>query len=148
LVPAGRLGAHEPTEPDWADIRRALALLRAISPFDVGQAAVVADNQVLAVEGPEGTDAMLAPGAEMRRIWGLGPAVGRAALGKAAKVGENLRLALPTIGPHTVEAAAAAHLGGIAVVADTTIAAEASKIVAAADHAKLFVVGVKADQAA
>ena len=47
------------SERDQADIARALALIAALGPFDVGQAAVVADNHVLAVEAAEGTDNML-----------------------------------------------------------------------------------------
>ena len=58
--------ARQPSERDRADIARGLALLRAIGPFDVGQAVVVSDNHVLAVEAAEGTDRMLARLAELR----------------------------------------------------------------------------------
>ena len=46
--------------------RARLALLHAMGPYDVGQAAVVALNHVLAVEAAEGTDGMLARVAELR----------------------------------------------------------------------------------
>jgi DUF1009 family protein len=147
LMPEGPLGAFAPAEPDCADIERGLALLRANSPFDIGQAVVVANNQVLAVEGPEGTDAMLARVGELRRTGRIRTPAERGVLVKAAKVGQNLRLDLPTIGPQTVEGASAARLAGIAVMAGTTIAAEAANIAAAADRAKLFVVGIRPDEA-
>src|SRR5262249_37930249 len=67
LAPLGRVGHCAPTPRDAADITRALALLAAIGPFDVGQAAVVADGRVLAVEAAEGTDHMLAHLIDMRR---------------------------------------------------------------------------------
>lgn len=147
-MPAGPLGSRTPAERDQADIRRGLALLNATSPFDIGQAVVVAENQVLAVEGPEGTDAALARVAELRRNGRIRSLMGTGVLIKAAKLGQDHRIDLPTIGPQTVEGAAAAGLAGIAVVAGTTMIAEPERIASAADRAKLFVVGVDSGQPA
>ena len=58
---------RELSEAERADISRGVELLRATAPFDIGQAVVVANNHVLAVEGPEGTDQMLYRIAELRR---------------------------------------------------------------------------------
>ena len=80
---------------------------RATSPFDIGQAVVVANNQVLAVEGPEGTDQMLARVAELRRNGRIRTPAGVGVLVKAAKIGQDHRIDLPAIGPPTVEGAAA-----------------------------------------
>src|SRR5262249_12562954 len=66
LVPEGTLGHVGPSERDRADIALGVDYLRAAAPFDVGQAVVVANKHVLAVEAAEGTDAMLARVAEMR----------------------------------------------------------------------------------
>ena len=44
FVPEGALGRHRPSERDQADIAHALKLIGALGPFDVGQAAVVADR--------------------------------------------------------------------------------------------------------
>ena len=94
-------------ERDRADIARALALLHAIGPFDVGQAAVVAGNHVLAVEAAEGTDGMLARIAELRARGRIATPAGAGVLVKAPKPGQDRRVDLPTIGPRTVEEAAA-----------------------------------------
>jgi DUF1009 family protein len=145
LMPRGALCIRSPSARDWSDVTRGLELLRATSSFDIGQAAVVADNQVLAVEGPEGTDQMLARVAQLRRNGRVQSAAGTGVLVKAPKVGQDLRVDLPSIGPQTVDGAAAAGLAGIAVVAGTTIIAEPDRIAAAADHAEIFVVGVNAD---
>jgi DUF1009 family protein len=145
LMSRGVVGTREPNERDRADIVRAIALLNATSPFDIGQAVVVADNQVLAVEGPEGTDQMLARVAELRRNGRIRTVAGRGVVVKAVKIGQDLRIDLPSIGPQTVEAAAAADLAGVAVVAGTTIVAEPQLIAAAADRARIFVAGVEAD---
>jgi UDP-2,3-diacylglucosamine hydrolase len=146
LMPEGALGRARPSERDQADIATGLALLDATSAFDIGQAAVVAGERVLAVEAAEGTDHMLARLSELRRngrIAGSRPGV----LVKAAKRGQDRRIDLPSIGPQTVAGAARAGLAGIAVVAGSTIIAEPGRIVAAADADKLFVVGVRTQTA-
>jgi DUF1009 family protein len=143
LVPEGSLGRRKPTERDRADIARGLALLDAIGEFDVGQAAIVADNHVLAVEAAEGTDRMLARVAELRSR-GIGAAGG--VLIKAPKPGQDRRFDLPSIGPQTVEGAARAGLAGIAVIAGGAIIAEPQRVAAAADRHNVFVAGVRADE--
>jgi len=148
LMPPGVVGAQTPSGRDWADVTRGVALLRATSPFDIGQAAVVANNQVLALEGPEGTDQMLARVADLRRAGRIQSSLGAGVLVKATKVGQNPRLDPPSIGPQTVEGTAAAGLAGIAVIAGTTIVAEPERIAAIADRAKIFIVGVNPDGSA
>jgi DUF1009 family protein len=145
LMPEGPIGARTPNARDRADIARGLALLAATSPFDIGQAVVVGDNQVLAVEGPEGTDRMLARVAELRSDQRIRTPANVGVLVKASKIGQDTRLDLPTIGPGTVEGAVNARLAGIALVAGTSVVAELSTVAAAADRAKIFVVGVSAD---
>jgi DUF1009 family protein len=145
LMSHGLIGTHEPSVRDRADIAHAIALLNATSPFDIGQAVVVAENQVLAVEGPEGTDQMLARVAELRRNGRVRSATGTGVLVKAAKIGQDHRIDLPSIGPQSVEMARAAGLAGLAVVAGSTIVAEPERISAVADRAKIFVAGVDAD---
>jgi DUF1009 family protein len=145
LMPEGALGRERPNDRDRADIAKGLALLSAASPFDVGQAVVVADARVLAIEAAEGTDRMLARVAELRQSGRI--ASGRGVLVKAAKRNQDRRLDLPSIGPQTVESAARAGLAGIAVVAGGTIVAEPTRIGATADRAGLFVLGVR-EQAA
>ena len=144
-MPHGLLGRHAPSDRDRADIVRGLALLSATSPFDIGQAVVVADNHVLAVEGPEGTDQTIARVAELRRNGRIHSPAGTGVLIKAPKVGQDDRIDLPAIGPPTVDACAAAGLAGIAVVAGSTLVAEPARIAAAADRAGMFVIGVDAD---
>ena len=141
-MPLGPLGSRVPNERDRADIALGLALLNATSPYDVGQAVVVADNHVLAVEGPEGTDRMLARVAELRGNGRIRSSAGTGVLIKAPKIGQDHRIDLPTIGPQTIEGAAAAGLAGVAVMAGSTIVAEPALIAAAADRTKLFVAGV------
>src|SRR5947209_13758252 len=50
LMPQGAGGTMLPSQDDHRDIARALALLEATGPFDIGQAGVVGGHQGLAVE--------------------------------------------------------------------------------------------------
>ena len=141
LMPEGTLGRERPTDRDNADIAKGLAFLTAASPFDVGQAVVVADARVLAIEAAEGTDSLLERIAQLRQTGRI--ASGRGVLVKAAKRNQDRRLDLPSIGPQTVEGAARAGLAGIAVVAGSTVVAEPAQIGAIADRAGLFVLGLR-----
>jgi UDP-2,3-diacylglucosamine hydrolase len=145
VVPEGVLGRHQPSPRDRADIARGLQMITALGPFDVGQGAVVANDHVLAVEAAEGTDNMLNRLVELRAQHRVTAAPGTGVLVKAPKPGQDRRFDLPAIGPQTVANAARAGLGGIAVAAGGAIIAEPAAMIAAADHAGLFVVGVAGD---
>jgi UDP-2,3-diacylglucosamine hydrolase len=143
LVPEGALGGYAPDARSRADIVRSLALLQAIGPFDAGQATVVADGHVLAVEAAEGTDKMLERVAAFHG--GKSGDARRGVLVKAPKPGQDRRFDLPTIGPVTITGAGRAGLCGVAVVAGATIVAEPREVVRIADANGLFVVGVASE---
>ena len=147
FVPEGVLGRCQPAERDRGDIARAMKMIAALGPFDVGQAAIVANNNVLAVEAAEGTDNMLARIAELRRLGRVTTPLGVGVLVKAPKPGQDRRFDLPSIGPRTIEGAARAGLAGVAVAAGSTIIAEAAEVIAMADREKIFIVGVGEDAA-
>ena len=144
LVPKGALARVQPSEGDRADIALGFDYLHAAGPFDVGQAVVVAGRHVLAVEAAEGTDQMLERIAALRASGHIRASTVGGVLVKAPKRGQDRRFDLPSIGPRTVEGAARAGLAGIAVVAGSTIVAEPERLIAAADRANIFVVGLPA----
>jgi UDP-2,3-diacylglucosamine hydrolase len=144
LVPEGCLTRTMPDENAAADIARGRDVLRALSPFDIGQAAVVIDGHVVGVEDIEGTDGLLARVARLRKDGRIRARAGRGVLVKAPKSGQDLRFDLPTVGPRTVEGAAAAELAGIAVVAGNTIVIEPQQMIEKAGAAGLFVTGLPA----
>jgi DUF1009 family protein len=133
LMPAGAAGRHRPKASDLDDIRFGFSLLRAIGPFDVGQAAAIANMHTLAVEAAEGTAALLARVAQMRKNGRLKLPARAGVLVKAAKPGQDRRFDLPAIGPDTVAQAKAAGLSGIAVEAGATVVADARAHVRAED---------------
>ena len=140
LGPAGLLSRAAPDAVAMADIRRGVAVARALGAIDVGQGCVVQQGIVLAVEATEGTDAMLARCAALAR-----PGPG-GVLVKLVKPGQDRRADLPTIGPETLRGAAGAGLRGVAFEAGGTILAERGAAVAAADATGLFLLGLGPDE--
>ncbi len=145
LVPVGLIGGPAPSSGDKVDIARGLDVLAALGPFDVGQAVVVADNHVLAVEAAEGTDNLLARIAELRLAGRVRLPTGVGVLVKAPKPSQDRRFDLPAIGPQTVEGAMLAGLAGVAVAAGDAVMAHPARVAAAADRGRVFVVGIAAD---
>ncbi|MBX9777957.1 MAG: UDP-2,3-diacylglucosamine diphosphatase LpxI [Xanthobacteraceae bacterium] len=141
LVAEGPLGLVKPSAAHEDDIARGFELIAAINAFDVGQAVVVANNRVLAIEAAEGTDQMLDRIAALRAGGRINIPENSGVLVKAPKPTQDRRIDLPSIGPRTIEKATQAKLAGIAVAAGETIIAEPARVAEAADRAGLFVVG-------
>lgn len=138
---AGAIGRRAPDADAMRAIDYAAALLGAMAPFDVGQGVVVIDGRAVAVEGVEGTDAMLQRVADLRASGRLRVKGRAGVLVKAPKRGQNLKIDLPTIGLKTIERAEAAGLAGIAVSASQVLVAERDATIAAANSAGLFLFG-------
>jgi DUF1009 family protein len=145
LCPIGCLGRLEPDTASAASIRAGRGVLAALSPYDLGQAVAVAGDRVLAVEGPEGTDRMLARARALgRRPLGWGRPLPATVLVKAPKIGQDWRVDLPAIGPRTVKNAARAGCVGLALEAGGTLVIDRAATAAEADRLGLFVVGYEA----
>ena len=136
IGPKGLLSQAVPDAEAMADIARGVAVVRALGHVDVGQGCVVQQGIVLAVEAIEGTDAMLA------RAAGLGRPGPGGVLVKLVKPGQDRRADLPTIGPRTIDNAAAAGLRGIAFEAGGTLFTDRASCVARADEVGVFLLGL------
>nr|WP_255647679.1 LpxI family protein [Ensifer sp. IC4062] len=142
LADTGPLGAHMPTEDDRRDIEAGIAAANALGALDVGQGAVAVGGRVIALEGAEGTDAMLARVAALK-VEGRVSTRRRGVLVKLCKPQQDERADLPSIGPSTVAGAEAAGLAGIAVEAGRALVLERSQLVDKADKSGLFILGVE-----
>jgi DUF1009 family protein len=133
----GACGKTKPSKEDLEDIQTGIKVAKALGALDVGQACVVQESMILAVEAKEGTDTM------MDRI----PAVKRSGkapiLVKVVKPGQETRVDLPTIGPRTIETLKRNGIKGMAVEIGGTLLLEREKTVKMADDAKIFIVGVR-----
>ena len=135
----GRSAGAAPRAEDAEDIAFGARLLEALSPFDVGQGAVIAAGRALAVEAAEGTDAMLARVADLRasgrlRFKGRG---GRSREGAEARAGPPARPARRRRA--TIEAAAQRATARLALAAGRVLIADRDATIAAAERAGLFV---------
>jgi UDP-2,3-diacylglucosamine hydrolase len=133
LAQPGLLTGAAPDAVARADIALGVRVTKAMGLLDVGQAAVVQQGLVLAVEAIEGTDAMLARCAELRRA-GLG-----GVLVKSRKPQQDARLDMPTVGVATMQAAATAGLRGIAVEAGGALIVDQGAVLDIAEQLGLFV---------
>lgn len=130
-----------PEEESLRSIAIGMDLLHTVSRFDAGQAAVIGGQRVIALEGPEGTDAMLRRVRYMRwtRRW---REENRGLLVKTTKDGQDFRVDLPAIGPRTIINAAKAGLDGIAYGADRTLVINEQEMLREANRRGMFVIGV------
>lgn len=144
LMPEGGITRAVPDARARADIGKGRDVLGALGPFDIGQAAVVIDGHVVAVEDIEGTDGLLARVAQLRADGRIRAKAGRGVLVKAPKSGQDPRFDLPTVGPRTVAGAAKAGLAGIAIAAGYALVVEPQAMIETADQAGLFIEGISA----
>lgn len=142
LMPEGTLTRRAPDAGALVDIAIGRDVLHAISPFDIGQGAVVIDGHVVAIEGIEGTDGLLARVAQLRADKRIRAKPGRGVLVKTPKTDQDLRFDLPTLGPKTVDGICAAGLAGIGIVAGYSLIADADEMMSKADRAEVFVTGL------
>ena len=126
-----------PLPKDQTDIKRGVEVAHLLGKADVGQAVIVQQGLVLALEGIEGTDALIRRSAELKRRGGGGVLV------KMTKPQQDRRLDLPTIGPSTVQAVKNAGLVGIAIQAGGVLISQAEQTVKLANQLGVFIVGVK-----
>ncbi len=141
LAGEGPLGRIQPDADHCADMDRAVTVVRRLGELDVGQAAIVCDGLVLAVEAAEGTDAMIDRVAQLPETIRGTPSRRRGVLVKALKPLQDGKTDLPVMGVATVKKAAAAGLAGIAVEAGRSLVVDRAAVIAAADASGLFVMG-------
>ncbi len=137
LIKKGVYGRVLPSSQDTLDIKRGIQVARKLGEADVGQAVIVQQGLVLAVEGIEGTDALIHRSAALKRKGSKGVLV------KVAKPQQDRRVDLPTIGPNTIQSVAEAGFAGIAVQADSVLFSEADKAVKLANQMGVFIIGVE-----
>lgn len=134
LAVEGVLTRTQPTGQQRADIEFGWPLLLRTVELDIGQSIAVRDRDVIAVEAIEGTDAMI------ERAGGLCQSRGWTLL-KTAKAVHDMRADVPTIGLATIERAAKAGCGCIAVGVGRVILVDKPAVLAAADKARISIVG-------
>lgn len=140
LAAPGVMTRRPPTDAQWADIRFGYKLAATLSGLQIGQAIAIADQNVLAVEALEGTDAMIARAGTLCRRGGW-------TLIKVANTLADMRVDVPTVGPQTIEKLKAARAGCLVLTPGKTILLEKPKVLELADRMGIAVVGFADDSA-
>ena len=137
LCRAGVATSRAPTEAEQADIAVGIRAARQLAALDIGQTVVVKNRVVVAVEALEGTDAAI------QRAHTLSG--GGLTVVKTASPGQDRRFDLPVVGPTTIATLQAAEVSCLALEAGTTLLLDRPAVLAAANAAKLCIVGVAVD---
>jgi DUF1009 family protein len=136
LEPAGCCSRRAPTDAEWADVRRGLAVTRLMAGAQIGQAVVVRRGVVSAVEAIEGTTEAIRRGTALG-----GPG---AVVVKGVAPTHDFRFDTPGIGPDTLDAAIAGGAAVVAIEAGRVAIIDRAAVVARADAAGLALVSVDA----
>lgn len=121
------------------DVALGVSVLESLGDLDVGQAIIVQQGRVIAIEAAEGTDAMIKRAAGL-----LDASATPAVLIKIPKQGQDLRLDKPVFGVDTVEAAAKAGIGAVGLSAGGVLLADpAEKIIQACERSNITLLGLE-----
>ena len=143
MAPAGVLTISKPSNKNDIDIERGRIVTDTIGDLDIGQCCVVCRGQVLAVEGPEGTDEMLKRVAKLSQAMRGSLAKREGVLVKLPKTNQDRRIDMPTLGLTTIENASLAGLAGIAFSGEETQLIDADSCIKRADELGMFLIGLK-----
>ena len=141
MATIGPIGTHVPDQQSLADIKVSIRAARLLGELDIGQGAIAVGGRVVALEGPEGTDAMIGRINELRTR-GRISATRRGVLVKLCKPGQDVRVDLPSAGLSTVTHALDAGLAGIALEAGRSLLLDRPEAVDFADRNGLFIMGI------
>jgi hypothetical protein len=120
----------------------ALGLAKRSGIIDLGQGVVVSGKRPIAGEDIAGTDALLKRVQTYKAFGLMADATSPLVLAKAAKPAQPEFVDLPAIGPVTVAKAKRAGIRAIVVEAGATLIIERVKLAAAADAARISVLGL------
>ncbi|HEY3248548.1 MAG TPA: UDP-2,3-diacylglucosamine diphosphatase LpxI [bacterium] len=132
-MPEGVLTARGPTEGQWKDVARGLAIAGALAGEEVGQAVALFNGVVVAVEAADGTDATIARAGTLAR---------GVVIIKAARPRQDPRFDLPAAGVETLQVMRDAGAAVLAMEAGRTLLVDREAAVASADQAGIVIVGV------
>ena len=133
LAREGVMTKRPPNDEELADLECGYAVADAIAGLDIGQTIAVKSAAIVAVEGMEGTDAVIARAAQLA---GKGVRIV-----KVAKPNQDMRFDVPVVGVSTIEAMQAAGATLLSVDAGRTLMIDGEAIIRAADQAGIAVVG-------
>ena len=134
LANSGVMTKRQPGRQSQDDIQYGWQIVKKLGELDIGQAVIVKEKEVIAVEGIEGT-------AEMIKRAGRFCKAGGWTLIKTAKPNQDMRFDVPCIGPETIRDVAENNGRNIVIEAGKTIIIDKPDTLALANTLGIAVVG-------
>lgn len=147
LAPEGVITSRPPNEAEEVALSLAHRAALALGVLDAGQAVIASNERVIALEGIEGTRAMMRRVAEYRLARKIGRGE-RLALVKAVKPDQDRRFDLPSIGVQTIDEAEAAGITAIGVSAGESLILGFDDVVDRANQSGLAIKGLVSGEGA
>ena len=135
LAPLGHISGPKPTKEILKNIDKAIEVLKGLSSHDIGQSIVVQQGLVLAIEAIEGTDLMISRAGKLK-LSGNAPIIV-----KAPKLGQDLKMDQPVIGPKTIDLANHYGFSAIACAANQVVIVDLSNVIIKAKKNKITLYG-------
>ena len=133
LAREGVMTKRAPNDEELTDLECGYAVADVIAGLDIGQTIAVKATAIVAVEGMEGTDAVIARAAQLA---GKGVRIV-----KVAKPNQDMRFDVPVVGVSTIEAMQTAGATLLSVDAGRTLMIDGEAIIRVADEAGIAIVG-------
>ena len=130
----GLYSSKSVSKVEFENIKKAKQCAEMTGYLDIGQAVIVKNGRVLAIEAAEGTDVML------ERVTCLGRISTKrgGVILKSAQINQDERVDMPTIGPNTIKNIVKANLSGIAITADNVIVLDFQKVIEMIEDNNLY----------
>lgn len=132
LAQPGVLTRRKPSRHELQDIEFGWHIAKEIGKLDIGQAVVIKNQAVLAVEAIEGTDEAIRRGGRLCREG--------AVIVKICKPGQDIRFDLPAVGPQTVQSMQEVKASCLAIEAGKTIILDREIVLSEANRAGISIV--------
>lgn len=139
LAQPGALSSRKFSAAELRDGELGWKVAKQLGALDVGQAVVVKDSVVVALEGIEGTDALIERSGQLTH--------GAGVLVKVSKPIQDLRLDLPSFGPNTVRALSRAGITAALLEAGRTLVLDPLAVASEADAAGIAILVIDGNAA-
>ncbi len=134
MATAGVMTEHQPNSQVEGDIEFGWQIVKKLGELDIGQAIVVKEKEVIAVEAIEGTAKMIERAGRFCKSGGW-------TLIKTSKPGQDMRFDMPCVGPDTIRSLAENGGKCLVVEAGETIIIDKPETIKLADELGITVLG-------
>ena len=141
LLKKGNYTKIKPNNLNKKDIKKGKEVINDLKKNNIGQAIVIKNGYVIAIENKDGTDVMLNRAGVLLKQLPLGKKK-EGVLIKFPKINQDLRVDLPAVGINTIKKCAKIGLKGVVVRANQNIFLDRLKCIKLANKKKMFICAI------